>query len=121
MMLAAVVRSELAAVFLLIMTSFIDLGLQNPIANTDAANPVLSVLPAYGAMQSAVTSVGLHLLPSSYLTLGMCWAVGTAATGIMAFALSTHSRGNTNTTAWAGLFATDDRATVESAVLRQAD
>jgi ABC-2 type transport system permease protein len=58
--------------FLLIMTSSIDLGLQNPIANTNAANPVLSVLPAYGAMQSTVTSIGLHLVPSSYLTLGMC-------------------------------------------------
>jgi hypothetical protein len=97
-MLAAVLRTELAAMFLLIMTSFIDLGLQNPIANTDAANPVLSVLPAYGAMQSAVTSVGLRLVPSSYLTLGMCWAVGTAATGITAFVLSTRSLGNSSTT-----------------------
>lgn len=78
-MLAAVLRSELSAMFLLIMTSFSDFGLQNPIADTDAANPVLAVLPVYGAMQSAVSSVGLRLVPSSYLTLGMCWAVGTAS------------------------------------------
>jgi hypothetical protein len=66
-MFAAFLRSELAAMFLLIMTSFIDLGLQNPIANTDAANPLLSVLPAYGAIQTAVTSIGLCLVPSSYV------------------------------------------------------
>jgi hypothetical protein len=31
------------------------------------------------AMQSAVTTVGLRLVPWSYLILGLCWAVGTLA------------------------------------------
>jgi HAMP domain-containing protein len=48
-------------------------------------------------MQSAVTSVGLRLVSWSYLALGMCWAAGTAAAGIMAFALRTRSRRTNNT------------------------
>lgn len=84
-MLAAVLRSEVAAMFLLIMISLIDIALQNPVSNTKASSPLVSVLPAYGPMQSAVTSVVLHLVPSGYLGLGLCWAVGTAAIGIMAF------------------------------------
>ena len=96
-MLAAVLRTELAGMFLLIMISFLDLGVQNPLATPVAASPVLRVLPGYGAMQSAVTSVGLRLVPWSYLTLGLCWAVGTASVGITAFMLRTRSR-RTNTT-----------------------
>ena len=91
-MLAAVLRTELAGMFLLIMISFIDLGLQNPIATPMAGSPVLHILPAYGAMQSAVTSVGLQLVPWSYLALGLCWAGGTTAIGIAAFMLRTRSR-----------------------------
>ena len=89
-MLAAVLRSELAGMFLLIMVSFIDLGVQNPIATPVAGNPLLRVLPAYGAMQSAATSVGLQLIPWSYLALGLCWAAATTAVGMTAFML--HSR-----------------------------
>lgn len=48
--------------------------------------------PACGAMQSAVTSVGLRLVPWSYLALGLCWAAATAATGITAFVLRTRVR-----------------------------
>lgn len=91
-LLAAVLRSELAGMFLLIMSSFIDLGLQNPIAIPVAGNDILRVLPGYGAMQSAVTSVGLDLVPWSYLALGLCWALGTAATGMAAFMFRTRSR-----------------------------
>jgi ABC-2 type transport system permease protein len=107
-MLAAVLRTELAGMFLLIMISFIDLGVQNPIANTAAASPVLRALPAYGAMQSAVTSVGLRLVPWSYLALGLCWAAGTAATGIAAFVLRTRSRRANSTIDPAGPAAADD-------------
>jgi len=109
-MLAAVLRTELAGMFLLIMISFVDVGLQNPMATPLAASPVLRVLPGYGAMQSAVASVGLRLVPWSYLALGMCWVVGAAATGITAFMLRTRSR-RTNTTDRAGPAATLERRT----------
>lgn len=90
-MLAAVLRTELAGMFLLIMISFIDLGVQNPIATPVAGSPVLRALPAYGAMQSAATSVGLDMVPWRYLALGSCWAVATAVVGMTAFKLRTRS------------------------------
>jgi ABC-2 type transport system permease protein len=91
-LLAAILRSELAGMFLLIMGSITDIALQNPILNVSgAARPLLSILPAYGAMQSAITSVGLRLVPWNYLALALCWATGTAALGITAFVLRTRS------------------------------
>jgi ABC-2 type transport system permease protein len=107
-MLAAVLRGELAGMFLLIMVSFVDLGLQNPIATPVAASPVVRALPAYGAMQCAITSVGLRLVPWSYLALGLCWAVGTAAIGITAFVLRTRSRRTSSTIDAADPVAADD-------------
>lgn len=96
-MLAAVLRSELAAMFLLIMTSIIDIGLQNPILNmAGAGRHLLSILPAYGPMQSAITTVGQRQVPWSYLALGFCWAAGTSAAGITTFVVRTRSR-RTNT------------------------
>lgn len=91
-LLAAVLRSELAGMFLVIMVSFIDLALQNPIANPASDSAVLCYLPAYGAMQTAVTSATLHLVPWTHLALGLCWTLGTAAAGMTAFALRTRSR-----------------------------
>jgi hypothetical protein len=91
MLLAAVLRSELAGMFLVIMISFIDLLLQNPISNPDADSAIVRYLPAYGAMQSAVAAGGLHLPPWSSLLLGAGWAAGTATAGMTAFALRTRS------------------------------
>lgn len=107
-MLAAVVRNELAGVFLVIMTSFLDIGVQNPIANAAAASPALRVLPAFAAMQSAVTSVELSLIPYGYLALGLAWAVATAATGIAAFTVRTRSRRGNHTIDSTGPTMTDD-------------
>jgi hypothetical protein len=58
-------------------------------------------------MQSAATSVDLDLVPWSYLALGLCWAVATAAIGMAAFMLRTRSR-RTNTSI--------DRAAYDDAV-----
>jgi hypothetical protein len=91
MVLAAVLRSELAGMFLLIMISFIDLLLQNPISNPDADSTLLRYLPAYGAMQSTVTAATLHLIAFSSLLLGAAWGVGTCAAGMTAFAWRTRS------------------------------
>ncbi|MEJ8632217.1 MULTISPECIES: ABC transporter permease [Streptomyces] len=88
-MLAAVLRSELAGMFLVIMVSFIDVGLQNPIGNPAADSPVLRFLPTYGAMQSAVSAASLHTTPWSYLAMGLCWAASTATVGMSAFTLRT--------------------------------
>ncbi|MDO0910978.1 ABC transporter permease [Streptomyces sp. DT2A-34] len=91
-MLAAVLRSELAGMFLVIMVSFVDLGLQNPLANPASDSPLMRYLPAYGAMQTVVTAGALHLVPWHELVQGLLWAVAMAAVGMSAFALRSRSR-----------------------------
>lgn len=92
MVLAAVVRSELAGMFLAIMISSIDLVLQNPLINPDADSLVVRLLPAYAAVQTSVAAAGLHVVPASCLLLGGAWAVGIAALGTTAFAARTRTR-----------------------------
>ncbi|MBA2811468.1 ABC transporter permease [Streptomyces sp. KM273126] len=89
--LAAVLRSELAGMFLAIMISSIDLVLQNPLVNPDADSPVVRFLPAYGAVQTSVAASGLKVVPTSCLLLGTGWAVGMTALGMAAFAVRTRT------------------------------
>lgn len=89
--LAAVLRSELAGMFLAIMISSIDLLLQNPLINPDADSVLVQYLPSYGAVQSSVAAAGLHVVPWSCLLLGAGWALGMAAMGMAAFVVRTRS------------------------------
>lgn len=89
--LASVLRSELAGMFLAIMISSIDLLLQNPLINPNADSALVRYLPAYGAVQSCVAAAGLHVVPWSGLLLGAGWALGTAALGMGAFAVRTRT------------------------------
>ncbi|ANB04039.1 hypothetical protein SAM40697_6849 [Streptomyces ambofaciens] len=89
--LAAVVRSELAGMFLAIMISSIDLLLQNPLINPESDSALVRCLPAHGAVQTAVTAAGLHVMPWSCLLLGLGWALGMAAVGMTAFAWRTRA------------------------------
>ncbi|WP_432042451.1 ABC transporter permease [Streptomyces cadmiisoli] len=90
--LAAVVRSELAGMFLAIMISSIDLLLQNPLINPQSDSALVRCLPAHGAVQTAVTAAGLRVMPWSCLLLGFAWALGMAVFGIAAFAVRTRAR-----------------------------
>lgn len=94
-MLAAVLRSELAGMFLVIMVSFVDLSLQNPIANPAADSPLLRYFPAYGAMQTVVTAGGLNIVPWQELAMGVLWALGMVAAGMTAFAVRSRSHRTT--------------------------
>ncbi|MFE1510127.1 ABC transporter permease [Streptomyces sp. NPDC058726] len=90
--LAAVLRSELAGMFLAIMTSSIDLLLQNPMINPSADSPVVRYLPAHGAVQASVAAGGLHTVPWDSLLLGAGWALGMAALGMTTFAVRTRTQ-----------------------------
>ncbi|MFD9435907.1 ABC transporter permease [Streptomyces sp. NPDC060002] len=92
MVLAAVLRSELAGMFLAIMISSVDLVLQNPLINPEADSLVVRCLPAYGAVQTSVAAGGLQVVPWSSVMLGAGWAVGLAALGMAAFAVRTRPR-----------------------------
>ncbi|MGW1816915.1 ABC transporter permease [Streptomyces sp. NPDC002125] len=91
--LAAVVRSELAGMFLAIMISSIDLLLQNPLINPESDSALVRFLPAHGAVQTAVTAADLHVMPWSCLLLGFGWALGMAGLGLTAFVLRTRAQG----------------------------
>ncbi|KPC95780.1 polyprenyl diphosphate synthase [Streptomyces sp. NRRL F-6602] len=91
-LLAAMLRSELAGMFVVIMVSLIDLTLQNPVANPSADSPLLRWLPAYGAVQGAVSAVGLGAVPWRQLLLGLCWSAGLTAAGVVAFTARTSRR-----------------------------
>ncbi|MEV0008729.1 ABC transporter permease [Streptomyces sp. NPDC051840] len=90
--LASVLRSELAGMFLAIMISSIDLVLQNPVVNPEADSAVVRFLPAYGAVQTSVAASGLQVVPAHSLLLGAGWAAGAAALGTAAFAARTRAR-----------------------------
>ncbi|MFF1765942.1 ABC transporter permease [Streptomyces sp. NPDC058249] len=97
--LAAVLHSELAGMFLAIMISSIDLLLQNPLINPNADSAVVRYLPAYGAMQTSVAAAGLHVVPFSCLLLSAGWALGTATLGMTAFAVRTRTHRSASRTA----------------------
>ncbi|WP_406192048.1 ABC transporter permease [Streptomyces sp. NBC_01017] len=89
--LAAVLHSELAGMFLTTVIGSVDLVLQNPVVNQNADNSVTRFLPAYGAVQTSVAGGGLQAIPWSCLVLGGCWAVGMAALGMATFAVRTRT------------------------------
>lgn len=89
--LAAVVHSELAGMFLAIVIGSVDLVLQNPVVNQNADSPVVGLLPAYGAVQTSIAGGVLQAVPWSCLRLGGCWAGGVAALGMAAFAIRTRT------------------------------
>jgi hypothetical protein len=90
--LAAVLRSELAGMFLAIMTSSTDLLLQNPMINPDADSPFIRYLPAHGAVQTSVAAGSLLTVPWSSLLLGAGWALGMAAVGMTTFVVRTRAQ-----------------------------
>ncbi|WP_318216487.1 polyprenyl diphosphate synthase [Streptomyces sp. SCL15-6] len=91
-LLAAMLRSELAGMFVVIMVSLIDLTLQNPVANPAADSPMLKWLPAYGAMQASVSAADLTFFPWRQLLLGLCWSAGLTVAGLAAFTARTSRR-----------------------------
>ncbi|GAA2248986.1 hypothetical protein GCM10010145_15450 [Streptomyces ruber] len=92
-LLASVTRSEAAGLFMVTSVGFVDLTLQNPVAGPWADAPLLSLLPAYGAMQSAVAAVGTGGTPWRHLLLGMGWAAALSLAGLLVPAVRARGRG----------------------------
>lgn len=87
--LAAVLTSDLAGLVLVTVICSVDLALQSPLATPAAASVLVRYLPDYGPMQWAVASVALETVPWSAAAPAVCWALGTAALGVSAFAFRT--------------------------------
>lgn len=85
--------------FAIVMTSIIDLALQNPVTNSGADNPVMRYLPSYGAMQAS-TAAGFSTSPvPRYLAIQLTWFAGAALIALGGFRRSTRSALPTTTQA----------------------
>ena len=90
-MLGSVLRGELEGMFVVIMTSIVDLGLQNPSANPLMDQTGLSALPLYGSMQASLAAGFTPTVPPRYLGLGLVWFASTCTAGLALFWLRTRS------------------------------
>lgn len=87
----SVLRREVEGMFAIVMTSIIDLALQNPVMSAGADNPVMRYLPSYGAMQAS-TAAGFSTVPvPRHLAFQLSWFAGAALIALMGFRRSTRS------------------------------
>ena len=85
LLLGALVSSELAGFFLIIMVSLMDTLLQAPIENPLANKDFLIALPSFGPVQVAVSGGFGHGVPWSSVLLALAWFVGFALIGLLIF------------------------------------
>lgn len=78
--------------FLILMISIADVGLQNPIANHAVNNRFVSVLPIYGAMQAASAGGFSSTTPITHLTLQLAWFTALTGLGLIVFHHNTRDR-----------------------------
>ncbi|MEU1782760.1 MULTISPECIES: hypothetical protein [Streptomyces] len=82
-MLGTLLHSELSGLFFIITCVFMELTLQSPLANPQADQPWLVLLPLYGPGQTATAAAFTHTDPGvAHAALGILWcaaALGTAA------------------------------------------
>lgn len=87
----SLLRREVEGMFAIVMTSIIDLALQNPIMSSGADNPVIRYLPSYGAMQAS-TAAGFSTSPvPGHLALQLTWFGLAALTALLGFRHSTRN------------------------------
>ncbi|MGW1871599.1 hypothetical protein ACWCPS_39585 [Streptomyces mauvecolor] len=94
-MLGALLRGELEGMFIVIMTSIVDLGLQSPALNPLANQPGLWILPMYGPMQVAIAAAFTDEWPLRHLMFGLAWCLATSAVGLSVFCSRTRTHGRT--------------------------
>lgn len=92
LLLGVLVKSDLEGFFLIIMGGLMDTFLQNPLGNPLANKPLLQWFPSFGPMQFAVGGAFGHTVLWNYLALGLVWAAGFAAAGLLVFTAKTHTR-----------------------------
>lgn len=91
-LLGAVLTGELEGMFLVLMSSLIDTGMQNPVFNPAANSDLLRFMPSYGAMQSATAGAFTNVIPMGYLVLELAWFGILTALAMVAFLLRTRDR-----------------------------
>ncbi|MFF5576523.1 ABC transporter permease [Streptomyces luteogriseus] len=87
----SLLRREVEGMFAIVMTSIIDLALQNPITSSGADNSFMRCLPSYGAMQAS-TAAGFSTNPvPGHLALQLTWFGLAALVALLGFRHSTRN------------------------------
>lgn len=89
--IGAIVTSEIAGFFLVIMLSLFDTFFQNPVENPLANKPVLLYFPSYGPTQIMVGGAFTHNYTGFGLSSSFVWIVGLALLGLLFFWLRTRA------------------------------
>jgi ABC-2 type transport system permease protein len=90
--LGLALSTELAGMFVIIMTSLVDVMVQNPVINPAETTGVLRYLPTYGAMQSGVAATFTDHGPAGHLLLGPLWFLAFTLLALAAFHRRTRTR-----------------------------
>jgi hypothetical protein len=91
-------RREVEGMFAIVMTSIIDLALQNPVTSSGADSAGLRLLPSYGGMQAATAAGFSTRAVPGCLVIQLAWFAAAAVVGLLAFryrtrtALPAHAR-----------------------------
>lgn len=91
LLLGALVTSEVAGFFLIIMVSLFDTFFQNPVENPLANKPVLKYFPSYGPTQIVVGGGFTHTLTGYGVPSAALWFVALALLGLFCFWLRTRA------------------------------
>jgi hypothetical protein len=81
----SVLTREVEGMFAIVMTSIIDLALQNPVLSSQADSPLIRFLPSYGAMQSSISAGFANTVPLRDLAVQLAWFTGATLTGLLVF------------------------------------
>ncbi|OLZ63143.1 hypothetical protein AV521_39780 [Streptomyces sp. IMTB 2501] len=81
----SLLRREVEGMFALVMTSLVDVGLQNPLAGGGAGRQVVRFLPTYGTMQAASAAGFTRSWRPGDLAVQFLWFAGAAFLGLLAF------------------------------------
>ncbi len=87
----AIVTSEIAGFFLMMMVSLLDTFFQNPVENPLANKPVLRYFPSYGPTQVMVGGGFTHGVALGDLWVALGWFAALAALGLVSFWLRTRA------------------------------
>ncbi|MEU3950389.1 ABC transporter permease [Streptomyces sp. NPDC029526] len=87
----ALLRREVEGMFAIVMTSIIDLLLQNPIMSAGADDAVTQFLPSYGAMQTSIAAGFSTTFAGTSLLIQLAWCTAAAALALLAFHHRTRS------------------------------
>jgi ABC-2 type transport system permease protein len=89
--IGAVLTSEIAGFFLIIMVSLFDTFFQNPLDNPLANKPILRYFPSYGPTQISVGGGFTHAVTGYGLWNTVVWFVALALLGMICFWLRTRA------------------------------